>query len=254
MTERVCRNIQAEVTRTLHLCTNAQANPIALAPSRSDAVACDSVVTPFFKPPRCDKLAESGTVMIAVMQADLVRRHRLTVAEYFRMAEVGLLAPEARVELIEGEILDMAPIGPQQGSLTWELLRRIARDLGDQVWVWPQATLPLNEFSAPEPDVALLRYRDDKYKHGYPSPEDVLLIIEVSESSLRHDLKVKVPLYARHKIPEVWIVDVARPCIHFFHTLDAGHYTHTSSVPAPGVVSLQALHAVTVDLTGLFDA
>ena len=191
--------------------------------------------------------------MNAIMQADLVRRHRLTVEEYFRMAEVGLLAPEARVELIEGEIIDMAPIGPQHGSLMWGLLRRIARDLGNQIWVWDQATLPLDQFSAPEPDIALLRYRADEYSQQLPSPSDVLLVVEVSQSSLHHDQKIKLPLYARHDIPEVWIVDVERPCLHFFHTVEAGRYTHTASTPAPGRVSLHSRPDLTIDLTGLLE-
>ena len=187
------------------------------------------------------------------MQADLPRRHRLTVEEYFRMAEVGLLAPEARVELIEGEIIDMAPIGREHGGLTAWLHRRLLRDLGEKISVWDQVTLPLGKLSAPEPDLVILEYRQDEYKGKSPSPEDVLLIVEVSESSLRHDRKVKVPLYARHNIPEVWILDVRGRQIQFFHTLEAGQYTHTSSTPVPGPISLQALPGATVDLTGLFE-
>jgi Uma2 family endonuclease len=135
----------------------------------------------------------------------------------------------------------------------WRLLKRIPRDLEEQVWVWDQSTLPLSNFSAPEPDVALLKYRKGGYKHKHPSPDDVLVIIEVSQSSLRYDRKVKVPLYARHNIPEVWIVDVERERIHFFHDPEAGHYAHTSSTSAPGRVSLQALPGATLDLTGLLE-
>ncbi|HUN72609.1 MAG TPA: Uma2 family endonuclease [Steroidobacteraceae bacterium] len=215
--------------------------------------AGDSVMTPFFESPCYDKLVEPGTVMIAVMQSDLVRRHRLTVEEYFRMAEVGLLAPEARVELIEGEIFDMPPIGNLHGGLTAWLHRRLLRDLGDRISVWDQVTLPLDRFSAPEPDLVVLEYRQDEYKNKRPSPTDVFAIVEISHSSLHHDREIKLPLYARHGIPEVWIVDVARPVIHFFHTPHAGQFTFTSSTPAPGPVSLRRLAGATVDLTGLFD-
>src|SRR6185437_13907135 len=191
--------------------------------------------------------------MVAVMQSDLVRRHRLTVEEYFRMAEVGLLAPEARVELIEGEIFDMAPIGNEHGGFTAWLHRRFLRDLGEKISVWDQVTLPLGRFSAPEPDLAILKYRKDEYKNKRPSADDVLLIVEVSQSSLRHDLQVKVPLYARHDIPEVWILDVQRLRFQFFHTLEAGHYTHNSVTPSPGQVSLQGLPEAIVDLSGVFE-
>jgi len=191
--------------------------------------------------------------MIAAMQPDLIRRHRLTVEEYFRMAEVGLLAPEARVELIEGEIIDMAPVGHRHASVVSRLHGRFARQLVDQACVWDQSTLRLSGYSAPEPDLILLKYRKDEYGLSAPSPEDVLLVVEVSESSLRYDRKVKLPLYARHGILELWIVDVETPHIHVFHTLEAGRYTHSASTPSPGHVSPQALPGATVDLTGLLE-
>lgn len=169
------------------------------------------------------------------------------------MAEVGLLAPEARVELIEGEIFDMAPIGNEHGGLTAWLHRRLLRDLGESISVWDQVTLPLGRFSAPEPDLTILKYRKDEYRGKSPSPDDVLLIVEVSQSSLRHDRKVKLPLYARHNIPEVWILDAQRLQIQFFHTAEAEHYIHTSTTPTPGRVPLRALPGATVDLTGLFE-
>lgn len=207
----------------------------------------------FCREARCDKLTAPGTVMIAVMQADLVRRHRLTVEEYFRMAEVGLLAPDARVELIDGEIIDMAPMGYRHSSVISRLHGRFARELVGQACVWDQGTLRLSGLSAPQPDLVLLKYREDEYGLSPPSPDDVLLIVEVSESSLRYDRKVKLPLYARHNIPEVWIIDVAALRIQFFHTLEAGQYTYAASTPAPGRISLYSLPGPGVDLTGLLE-
>ena len=191
--------------------------------------------------------------MTAAMQRDLVRRHRLSVEEYFRMAEVGLLAPEARVELIEGEIIDMAPIGHRHTSVISWLHGRFARELVGQVCIWNQGTLLLSASTAPQPDLILLKYRKDEYRRSPPSPDDVLLVVEVSESSLHHDRKVKVPLYARHSIPEVWIVDVTAPRIYFFRTLQAGRYTHISSTPAPRRICLHALASASIDLTGLLE-
>ena len=191
--------------------------------------------------------------MIAVMQRDLVRRHRLTVEEYFRMAEVGLLAPEMRVELIEGEIIDMAPIGHRHTSIISMLHGRFARELVGHVCVWNRGTLRLSGFSAPQPDLVLLKHRQDEYGLSPPSVDDVLLIVEVSESSLRHDRMVKLPLYARYNIPEVWIVDVVTPGIHYFHSPGAEGYGFTSSTPTPRRVSLNRLPDLSVDLTGLLD-
>lgn len=95
--------------------------------------------------------------------------------------------------------------------------------------------------------------RPDKYKGAHPGPADTLLIIEVSERSLHFDLKKKLPLYARHGIPEVWIVDLAAPRVHFFHSPHDAGFAHTSSTPKPGVARLQALPDIDVDLTGLLD-
>ena len=191
--------------------------------------------------------------MIAVMPSDLVRRHRLTVEEYIRMADVGLLAPDARVELIEGEIIDMAPTGHRHTSVISRLHGRFARELAGQACVWNQGTLRLSASSAPQPDLALLKHREDAYGLSPPLPGDVLLIVEVSESSLHHDRSVKVPLYARHGIPEVWIIDVAGRRMHIFHTLEAGQYTHVTATPAPLRVPLHALPGPSVELTGLLE-
>ena len=169
------------------------------------------------------------------------------------MAEVGLLAPEARIELIEGEIIDMAPLGHRHTSVVSGLHDLFARELAGHALVWDQGTLQLSASSAPQPDLVLLEHRKDKYRRSPPLPGNVLLIVEVSESSLRHDQEVKVPLYAQHNVPEAWIVDVAAPRIHFFHALQAGRYTHTSSTMAPGPVALQSLPGLNIDLTGLLD-
>ena len=191
--------------------------------------------------------------MTASMQPDLVRLHRYTVEEYFRMAELGLLPPEVRVELIEGELIDLAPAGHRHTSVKSTLHEHFARELADYVCVWDQSILRLSASSAPQPDLVLLKYRKDKYHRSPPFPEDVLLVVEVSENSLRHDRMVKLPLYARHGVPEVWIVDVITPGMHYFHSPESGDYEFTSSTPTPGRISLNRLPDLSVDLTGLLD-
>jgi Uma2 family endonuclease len=136
------------------------------------------------------------------------QRHRLTVAEYYRMAEAGILGEDDRVELIEGEIIDMPPIGTDHTSVVKRLNSIFARNVGVRAIVSVQDPIRLNPRSEPQPDIALLRYRADFYRHAHPGPEDVLLLVEVADSSLRYDREVKLPLYARHGIPEVWIVDL----------------------------------------------
>jgi Uma2 family endonuclease len=191
--------------------------------------------------------------MIAAVQDDLVRRHRLTVQEYYRMVEVGLLAPDARVELIEGEIIDMPMPGPPHAGVATRLHERILLAVHGKVTVRDQQALRLDEFSEPGPDIVLVKRRSDDYARAHPTPPDVLLVIEVSQSSLRFDRERKLPLYARCAIPEYWIVDVVKPVLHIFHTPQGERYLHGSSIPRPGIVTLTSLPESSVDLTGLFE-
>lgn len=190
--------------------------------------------------------------MIAVVQDDLVRRHRLTVRDYYRMAEVGLLAPDARVELIDGEIIDMPPSGTPHAGILSRLNRLLLAVAGMRVAVRVQLPLRLDEFSEPEPDLAVLKWRQDEYTAAHPTPADTLLVIEVSQSSLRYDRKRKLPLYAHHGIPEVWIVDAVNLRLHTFDSPLDGRYLNSSTTPRPGLLGMQALPDLQVDLTGLF--
>ena len=189
--------------------------------------------------------------MGAVMQEDWVAWHRITVDEYYRMAEVGLLAPETRVELIDGVIIDMAPIGSRHAGTVTRLDRLLSRAVGDRAIVRVQQPVRLSRSSEPQPDVSLLRPRRDDYAKAHPGAKDTLLAIEVSETTLRYDRDIKVPLYARHGIPEVWIVDLVGEQIHFFRAPETGKYPDVSSTKEPGVVALGVLSDVTVDLTGI---
>lgn len=124
------------------------------------------------------------------------------------MAEVGLLAPDARVELIEGEIIDMPPIGPDHGSVADRLNHLLVPAVGQRAIVRVQGAVRLSRMSEPQPDTALLVPRKDYYRAAHPTGDNTFLVIEVSDSTLRYDRNVKVPLYARHAVPEVWIADL----------------------------------------------
>ena len=184
---------------------------------------------------------------------DWILRHRITVDEYYRMAEVGILPPDARVELIEGEIIDMAPIGPGHGGTVMQLDRLLQKAVGDCAYVFVQSSERLSDISEPQPDLALVKPRSDLYKNQHPSPADTFLIIEVSESSLRYDLQVKAPLYARHGLPEYWVIDLKGRQVRFFRSPDAGQYTDVTSTGTPGVVAPVALPDVKIDLTHVLD-
>ena len=142
--------------------------------------------------------------------------HRFNADEYHRMAELGFLAPDARVELIEGQIHDMSPIGPNHGAVVMQLTE-IFSEYGKKRWIVSvQNSVRLDMHSEPEPDLVLLKRAPDYYRSHLPAADDVLLLIEVADSSLDFDRRKKLPIYARAGIPEVWIVDLQESAIEVY--------------------------------------
>jgi Uma2 family endonuclease len=189
---------------------------------------------------------------MSTVMNDRFPRHRITVDEYYRMAEVGLLAPDARTELIEGEVIEMPPIGSPHASTVYRLHSRLASALGDSAQVRVEQPVRLDDYSEPQPDLTVVLPRVDSYWARHPGAADMLLAIEVSQSSLHRDRNLKIPLYARHQVPEVWLMDLEHYRIHFFRSLRDGSYTDVSFTDNPVAVALSALPGVTVDLSGLF--
>ena len=134
-------------------------------------------------------------------------RRRFTVAEYYAMAEAGILAPDERVELLDGDVIAMPPIGDWHASRVKRINNFMLPPLQGRAIVSVQDPTRLDDTSEPEPDVMLLRWRDDFYEGGHPGPPDVLLLIEVSDTSVDYDRNVKLSAYATAGIPEVWIVN-----------------------------------------------
>jgi Uma2 family endonuclease len=138
-----------------------------------------------------------------------LRRRRFTLDEYHRMGETGILHEDSRVELIEGEIIEMSPIGSRHAATVARIQALFAERLQRRAIVWTQNPLlmPRHE-SEPQPDVILLDHRADFYASALPEPRDVRLLVEVADSSLAYDRHTKIPLYALAGVEEVWIVDV----------------------------------------------
>ena len=150
---------------------------------------------------------------------------RFDVDDYYRMAAAGILTPEDRVELIEGEIVDMAPIGSEHAATTDILNELVTRAVATaQAQVRVQGPLRLDRRNEPQPDLILLRPRADRYRATHPTAADVLLLIEVADSSLAFDRGQKLALYARHGVPEVWIVDLVGRAIEICRTPSATGY------------------------------
>ena len=179
-------------------------------------------------------------------------RHRLTVEDFHRMGETGILRPDARVELIEGEIIDMAPIGSPHAGTVARLARVFIQAAGSSAVVWVQNPIVLGEYSEPEPDLTLLRPRDDFYCQALPGPGDALLVVEVSQSSLRFDREVKLPLYARARIPETWIVDLEHAVLIICRSPSDDGYRDVRSQGSPGKLAPGLLPDCLIDLTGIF--
>jgi len=150
----------------------------------------------------------------AVLSGGLVAHHRFSVAEYHRMGEAGIFKPGDRVELIEGEIIEMSPIGSSHASRVKRLNALFSRRLGKRAIIQVQDPVVLNRSSEPQPDLAVLKPRADFYAARHPQPDDTLLVVEVSDTTRDFDRKVKLPLYARTGIREVWIVDLIDETIH----------------------------------------
>ncbi|MFH0351712.1 MAG: Uma2 family endonuclease [Chromatiales bacterium] len=183
---------------------------------------------------------------------DLYRKHRLAVHDFHRMGETGILPVDGRMELIEGEIIVMAPIGSRHAAIVKQLMALFVRAVGAGAVVSVQDPIILGEYSEPEPDLALLRPRDDFYALALPRADDVFLIIEVADTTLRYDREIKIPLYARHGIPEVWLIDVEGRTLTIFEAPAGGRYRDERRVDPLGLLTPKALPGIEVDLSRLF--
>jgi len=137
-----------------------------------------------------------------------IAKRWFTVGEYERMGAAGIFPAGDRVELIEGEIVEMSPIGKRHAACVNRLNTLLVRAVGSSGIVSVQNPIQLNDFSEPQPDVAILKPRADFYEQALPTAADVLLLIEVSDTTLEYDRQIKLPLYARAGIPEVWLVNL----------------------------------------------
>lgn len=155
-----------------------------------------------------------------------IARYSFTAEEFQRMGEAGIFRQDARLELIEGEIIEMSPIGsPHAACVTF--LTYVLNKLGPGSQVRVQNPVRLSDFSEPQPDVALLRWRDDFYRAAHPAPADVLLVVEVAETTVAADRKVKVPLYARAGIAEAWLVNIPEGRVEVYSDPAGGVYQRT---------------------------
>jgi Uma2 family endonuclease len=148
------------------------------------------------------------------------------VADYHKMGEAGIIPKESRVELIEGELIDVPPIGTRHAGMVNRLVHVISGALHKKAIITVQNPITVGEHSEPQSDIAILRPRDEYYSDSHPQAGDVLLLIEVSDASARYDLQVKVPLYAPYSIPEGWVIDLEFGRLGAYQGPENGEYGH----------------------------
>jgi Uma2 family endonuclease len=157
------------------------------------------------------------------MSAELAK-YSFTAEEFERLGEAGILRQDARLELIEGDIFEMSPIGNAHAACVKFLTRLLYRLFDGVHTIGVQDPVRLSDFSEPQPDISLLRWRDDDYREGHPTPADVLLLIEVADATVVKDRTIKVPLYARYGVPEAWLVNIPEEQVEVYSDPADGAY------------------------------
>jgi len=183
----------------------------------------------------------------------LPTKRQFTVAEYRLIADAGIFGPDDRVELLEGEVITMPPVGSRHAACVARLDKLFNSLIGHDTTVWVQSPLQLDDRSEPLPDVSLVSGNPDRYVDQLPRPPDVLLLVEVSESSLPYDRGVKLPAYARAGIREVWIVDLTSGQVEVYGEPMATGYQSRSVARGDDRLTPQAVGSISVtarEITG----
>jgi Uma2 family endonuclease len=180
------------------------------------------------------------------------QRRRLSADQFEQMGRTGILGPDERVELLDGELIEMPPIGSRHAAAVDFLSMHFARAVGDAALVRTQNPLRLADDSEPQPDLMLLRPAADRYRSAHPRPADVLLLIEVADATLRFDREIKLPLYARHGVTEVWILDLDAERLEIYREPAAGGYRRKLERQGAEWIAPLALPTVTLEIRTIF--
>lgn len=179
------------------------------------------------------------------------RKKLLTAAEYEALVDEGILSEDDRVELIEGEVVEMTPIGPPHDSRVIRLTHLFTRLLGDRALVGVQTSARLSDFTQPQPDFVILRQREDYYAQAHPGPSDILCLIEVADTSLRFDRGRKGKLYAGYGILDYWIVNLPKNLLEVRRDPGPDGYASLVTLRRGDRVSLAAFPDLVIDVAEL---
>lgn len=161
-----------------------------------------------------------------------IARRQFNVADFYQMLKAGILTENDRVELIDGEVVERSPIGSRHAGCVNRLTTVLGRMVGRHFIVAVQNPIHVDNYSEPQPDVAVLTYREDFYSRSHPTPADVVIVVEVADTSVEYNRLVKVPLYARAGIAEVWLVNLASQTVEVYSQAENGAYTMMREIGA----------------------
>ena len=190
--------------------------------------------------------------LLAMNLPHTLPRHKLSLKAYHQMAQAGILAEDSRVELIQGELIDMAPIGSRHAWMLNVLVKALVNAVGNTAIVSPQNPIALPPDSEPQPDIALLRPKVAGYADALPGAADVLLLIEVADTTVEYDRTIKLQLYAAHDIPEVWLFDLRRGVVEVNLEPTAKGYRRRLERKNTEILSPSLLPAVNVTLAEIW--
>ena len=181
-----------------------------------------------------------------------IRRWQFTVADFARMGEAGIFAEDDRVELIDGEVRAMSPIGPRHAAIVKRLNALLSRQVADRAIISVQDPIQLTDYSEPLPNIAVLRPRADFYAYAHPVSADVLLVVEVAETSLAYDREEKIPRYAREFIPEVWLIDVVEATVTQYLQPDGARYRGEQTIERGRTLLSPTVSGLQLSIDALF--
>ena len=184
------------------------------------------------------------------MSVQLLRR-KFTVKQYHKMAESGILTDNDWVELIRGEIIEMSAIGTKHAACVRRLNNLLSAKLSGRALVDIQNPVELDDTSEPQPDVVLLKLREDFYETAHPQPEDIFLLLEVADTTVKYDREVKIPLYAEDNIVEVWLVDINEQCVEVYREPTREGYQNVQKFTR-GQISIQAFPDLNITVDEIF--
>ncbi len=180
-----------------------------------------------------------------------VRKHLTDIKEWQKLGEANIFPPDSRLELIDGEILEMAPIGFNHSGHVIRLTHFLSTLVFGKAIVSVQNPLQLGDLSEPEPDFMLLKPNDDFYCSRHPNADDVLLLIEVADSSLSFDQNQKLRLYANHHIPEYWLMNLNDACVEVYRQPHGDCYGEKTTLRVGDSIALSQLDSITINMNDI---